>query len=312
MWTRTLSGGRPAKAAAASRRLICPCVPIHRSQPSGVTDAAQLIGSIVAWRHRVVGPSINAAESPATWQHGVDSFAVEGAVDLPYPIDHLRVDYAQHEFGVPVGVMRGVGYVVNAFATESMIDEVALAVGVDPYRLRRDLLAPHPRLVRVLDEAARMSGWDAPLEPGRGRGIALTECYGAVMVAVIEVTMQPRGRLSIDRVVAAVDCGPVVNPAIAEGQVEGAIVFGLSGALFGEVGFKDGAADVSNWDDYRVLRLGATPRVEVRFLASDAPIGGLGEIGVIPMAPALANAIAAASGRRLRSLPLSRHGIEAV
>ncbi len=267
-------------------------------------------GKLVAWRHRVVGPSINAAESPETWQNGVDSFAVEGAADLPYPIDHVRVDYAQHEFGVPVGVMRGVGYVMNVFAMESLIDEVALQAKADPYRFRRALLAPHPRLVRVLDEAARMSGWDTPIGPGRGRGIALTECYGAAMAAVVEITIKPRGRLSVDRVVAAVDCGPVVHPAIAEGQVEGAIVFGLSGALMGEVGFKDGAATASNWDDYRVLRLGTSPDVDVRLLASDAPIGGLGEIGVIPMAPALANAIAAADGRRLRSLPFARHGIE--
>lgn len=267
-------------------------------------------GKLVAWRHRVVGPSINSAESPATWQNGVDGFAVEGATDLLYPIDHMRVDYAQHEFGVPVGVMRGVGYVMNVFAVESLIDEVALGAKLDSYGFRRDLLAPHPRLVRVLDEAARMSSWGTPVGAGRGRGMALTECYGAVMAAVVEITIRPRGRVSVDRVVAAVDCGPVVNPAIAEGQVEGGIVFGLSGALMGEVGFKDGAATASSWDDYRVLRLGTSPSVEVRFLASDAPIGGLGEIGVIPMAPALANAIVAAGGPRLRSLPLSRHGIE--
>ena len=123
--------------------------------------------------------------------------------------------------------------------------------------------------------------------------------------------MRPRGRVSVDRVYAAVECGPVVTPAIAAGQVEGAIIFGLSGALTGEVAFMDGATAQSNWDDYRVLRLGESPRVEVRFLSSDGPIGGLGEIGVIPMAPALANAIASASGRRLRSLPFSHHGIEA-
>lgn len=270
-------------------------------------DAA---GGIVAWRHRVVGPSINAGENPGGWKGGVDSYAVEGAVEMPYRVAHRRVDYAQREFGVPVGVMRGVGYVMNVFATESMIDELALSAQRDPLRFRRDLLGAHPRLVRVLDEAAAMADWTAPIGAGRGRGIALADAYGAVMAAVVEVTMRPRGRISVDRVYAAVECGPVVNPAIAEGQVEGAIVFGLSGALTGEIGFKDGATVESNWDDYRVLRLDATPRVDVKFLASDGPIGGLGEIGVIPMAPALANAIAAASGRRLRTLPLSRHGIE--
>lgn len=269
-------------------------------------------GRIAAWRHRVVGPSINAGESGDAWRGGVDSYAVEGAVELPYAVDHLRVDYAQREFGVPVGVMRGVGYVMNIFAIESMIDELALDAGVDPYRFRRALLGAHPRLQRVLDEAAALSGWSTPIGAGRGRGMALVECYGAVMAAVIEITALPRGRITIDRVVAAVDCGPVVHPAIAEGQVEGAAVFGLSGALMGEVTFDQGAATVSNWDDYRVLRLGATPRTETRFLPSDHPIGGLGEIGAIPMAPALANAIAAATGRRLRSLPFSRHGIEAM
>jgi isoquinoline 1-oxidoreductase subunit beta len=267
-------------------------------------------GKIVAWRHRVVGPSIVAGENPVDWKGGVDSYAVEGAVEMPYRVTHRRVDYAQREFGVPVGVMRGVGYVMNAFATESMIDELAVDAGSDPLRYRRDLLGAHPRLVRVLDEAAAMADWTAPMGAGRGRGIALTEAYGAVMAAIVEVTMRPRGRLSVDRVFAAVECGPVVNPAIAAGQVEGAIIFGLSGALTGEVDFMDGAAVQSNWDDYRVLRLGASPRVDVRFLASEGAIGGLGEIGVIPMAPALANAIASASGRRLRSLPLSRHGIE--
>jgi isoquinoline 1-oxidoreductase beta subunit len=229
---------------------------------------------------------------------------------MPYRVDHLRVDYAERGFGVPVGVMRGVGYVMNVFATESMIDELVRHANVDPYRFRRPLLEGHPRLLRVLDEAAAMAGWQTPIGAGRGRGIAVAECYGAAMATVVEVTVRGRGRIAIDRVLAAVDCGPVVHPAIAEGQVEGAIVFGLSGALMGEVTFKDGRAVPSNWDNYRVLRLGATPRVETRFLDSDHPIGGLGEIGVVPIAPALANAIAAATGRRLRSLPFSRHGIE--
>jgi len=270
-------------------------------------DAA---GRIVAWRHRVVGPSINAAESPAMWRGGVDTFAVEGAVDNPYRVEHLRVDYAEREFGVPVGVMRGVGYVMNVFATESMLDELARDANADPYHFRRPLLDGQPRLLRVLDEAAAMAGWHIPIGAGRGRGIAVAECYGAVMAVVVEITLRDRGRMAVDRVVAAVDCGPVVHPAIAEGQVEGAIVFGLSGALMGEVTFKEGTAVPSNWDDYRVLRLGSTPRVETRLLDSDHPIGGLGEIGVVPIAPALANAIAAATGRRLRSLPFSRHGIE--
>lgn len=277
---------------------------------SRVTLGLDVLGRITGWRHRVAGPSILGRVAPGAMKDGFDKSAVQGIADQPYALPALRVDYVRQETGIPVGFWRSVGHGSNGFVVESMIDEAAAALGRDPLRFRRELLAGKaPRALRVLDLAAEKAGWTAPLPPlpgsRRGRGIALHEAYGSVIAAVVEVSLTGEGRLTLDRVVAAFDCGQQVNPAIVKGQIVGGLLFGLTAALTGKITFERGRAMQSNFEDYKILAMAEAPPVEVHLVASGEPPGGVSEAGVPPAAPALTNAIFAATGKRLRALPVS-------
>jgi isoquinoline 1-oxidoreductase beta subunit len=262
-------------------------------------------GKIVAWNHTIAGPSIltgTAFESMMV-KDGIDATTTEGIVETPYAIPNLQLTVHRIATGVPVQWWRSVGHSHNAFALESMLDEVAAASGKDPLQLRRELLAGNARVRNVLDLAAAKAGWGSALPKGRARGLAVHESFGSICAQVAEVSLDgntPR----VHRVVAAFDCGRAVNPLTIEAQVQGAIAFGLGPALFSEITVKDGASVQSNFHDYRVLRLNEMPAVEVHLVPSEEKPGGVGEVGVPPVAPAVANAFAALTGRRVRTLPL--------
>jgi isoquinoline 1-oxidoreductase beta subunit len=264
-------------------------------------------GNLVAWRHRVVGQSIlkGTAFEAFLVKDGIDGTSVEGAATLPYAIPNLTVELHTVDLPVPVQWWRSVGHSNTAFATECFLDEVAAAAGQDPYAFRRGLLAAHPRHLRVLDLAAEKAGWGGPLPAGRARGIALHESFRSFVAQVAEVSIDGEsGRPRVHRVVCAVDCGPVVNPDTVAAQMEGGIAYGLSAALFGEITLAQGRVRQSNFHDYRVLRLHEAPAVSVHIAESRDEMGGTGEPGVPPVAPAVANALLALTGRPVRSLPI--------
>jgi len=236
--------------------------------------------------------------------NGVDTFALEGLADHPYDIPNQRIDYGRKEPGPQVWFWRSVGHSQNAFFIEGFIDELAAAAKKDPFEYRRSLLGKSPRHKAVLELAASKAGWGTPLAAGVGRGIAVAESFGTYVAEVAEVSVAADGTPKVHRVVAAVDCGMTVNPEIIRRQIEGAIVYGLSAALYGRISFKDGRVEQGNFHNYPVLRMNEMPRVEVHILPSTEGPGGIGEPGTPPAAPALVNAIFAATGKRLRSLPV--------
>ena len=233
-----------------------------------------------------------------------DKTTAEGLFSLPYRVPHLTVRHVATRHAVPVGSWRSVGHSHNAFFAESFVDELAHAAGADPLAWRLALLDRLPRHAAVLRLAAERSRWSAAAPAGRARGVALHESFGSIVAQVIEVSRDKAGAPRVHRVVAAVDCGVVINPRIAAQQVESAVIFGLSAALFGRIDITHGAVRQANFDSYRVLRLAETPAIEVHFIASTRDPGGLGEPGTPPVAPALANAWFALTGQRLRELPL--------
>jgi len=264
-------------------------------------------GQLVGWRHRIVGQSIMAGTSFAqrAVKDGVDRTSVEGAANLPYAIPNLAVELTTTESPVPVLWWRVVGSSHTAYAVEAFIDEVAEAAGQDPYRFRRALLAHQPRHRGVLDLAAEQAGWGQPLPKGRGRGIAVAEAFHTYVAQVTEVTVGADGKVKVDRVVCAVDCGVAVNPDVIAAQMEGGIGFGLGAALYGAITLKDGQVEQSNFDGYQVLRIDDMPKVEVHIVPSTEAPTGVGEPGVAPIGPAVANAAFAATGKRYRVLPFS-------
>lgn len=266
-------------------------------------------GNITAWRHRIVGQSIVAGTvlEGLLIKKGIDPMSVDGAVNLPYRIANLEIDLHSPKIGVPVLWWRSVGHTHNAFSTETFMDELAFAVGKDPVEFRRPLLAGHPRHLAVLNLAVEKSGWGKPLPSGRGRGVAVHESFNTYVAQVAEVTVGSDGVLKVERVVCAVDCGIAVNPDIVSAQMEGGIAYGLSAALHGAITLKDGRVEQSNFHDYRVLRMDEMPRVEVYIVNSGVAPSGVGEPGVPPIAPAVCNAIFAATGKRIRSLPIAGH-----
>ncbi len=237
---------------------------------------------------------------------GVDQFALEGIHDHPYAIEHQRIAYGRAEPGPQVWFWRSVGHSQNVFFMEGFIDELAVAAKKDPYEFRRGLLARQPRYKAVLELAAERANWGKPLPAGMARGIAVAQSFGSYVAEVAEVSIGADGTVKVHRVVAAVDCGMIVNPEIIRRQIEGGIAFGLSAALHGRITLKDGRVEQSNFHDYPVLRMSEMPRVEVHIVASKEPPGGIGEPGTPPIAPAVVNAIFAATGKRLRSLPIDR------
>jgi isoquinoline 1-oxidoreductase subunit beta len=264
-------------------------------------------GNPVAWKHTIVGQSIitgSPFEGAMLDEHGVDATSVEGAADIPYGIPNILVDLHTAKLDVPVQWWRSVGHSHTAFAVESFIDELAHASGRDPFEFRRNLLTKHSRRKAVLELAAQKADWMKPAEKGMGRGIAVHESFGSIVAQVAEVSVNPAGGVRVHKVVCAVDCGMVVNPEIVMTQMESGIVFGLSAALHGAITFKEDRVEQSNFNDYPILRMYEMPRVEVFIMPSQEPPGGVGEPGVPPIAPAVGNAIFAATGKRIRRLPI--------
>jgi isoquinoline 1-oxidoreductase beta subunit len=261
-------------------------------------------GNIHAWRHNVAIQSfMRGTFFEGMIQDGLDGSAVEGARGLPYAIPNLQVNWHEAENGVPTLWWRSVGHTQNGYATEVFFDELAHAAGKDPFEFRRALLQEHPRHLAVLELAAEKAGWNEPLGEGRGRGIAMHESFGSFVAEVVEVSVDD-GSFTVDRVVCAVDCGIAVNPDVIKAQMEGGIAYALSAALREEVTLTEGEVQQGNFDRYRILRIDEMPEVEVHIVASTEAPTGVGEPGVPPLAPALANAIFAATGKRIDRLPI--------
>jgi len=284
-----------------------------------ISAALDTSGKPVGWSHRIAGPSILnrwAEKSPSglkaaglsrliTTIRGVDLDAVDGAINVPYDFPSMLVEYVRVEPpGIPTGWWRGVGATHNVFVVESFLDELAAAAGQDPLAYRRALLKNAPRAAAVLDLAASKAGWGEPMPPGRGRGISVQHVFGSYVAQVAEVEVSG-SNVRVTRVVAAVDCGIQVNPDIIVAQMQSGIIFGVSGALYGEVTLKDGRVQQSNFSDYRVLRINESPVIEVHLVPSTEYPGGMGEPGTSAVMPAIANAVYAATGKRVRKLPIS-------
>lgn len=275
-------------------------------------------GRPIGWRHRLVGQSIVAdTVFGGMIKDGIDPVSVEGAANLPYDIPALHVDlHTPKDIPVPTHWWRSVGSTHTAYSTETFIDELAAAAEQDPVAFRLALLRKHPRHAGVLRLAADKAGWGQPLASSAGgarraRGVAVHESFGTFVAQVAEVTIKPDGSFSVDRVVCAVDCGTVVNPDVVRAQLEGGIGFALSAALHGAITLKNGAVEQSNFHDYAPIRINEMPRVEVHIVPSGEKPTGIGEPGVPPLAPAVANAIAAATGKRVRSLPIRPEALAA-
>ncbi len=261
-------------------------------------------GQPVAWTHRIVAPSIMARVFPNSVQNGLDGEAVEGGKEMAYAVPNVHVDYALTDTGIPVGFWRSVNNSFNAFAVESFIDELAAAAKVDPFEYRRGLLSNAPRHRAVLELAAAKAGWGTPLPAGRARGIAVHKSFESIVAEVAEVSVSSAGEVRVHRVVCAVDCGMFVNPDTIEAQMQSGIVYGLTAALKGAITIDRGRVQQSNYHDYQMLRMAEMPVVEVHIVSSGEAPGGVGEPGTPPIAPAVCNAIFAATGKRIRRLPI--------
>jgi isoquinoline 1-oxidoreductase beta subunit len=246
---------------------------------------------------------------PQEIKDGIDRHALGGIIDAPYAVPNFRIEFALRNSHVPVGFMRTVFHSQNPFMRECFVDELARAAGKDPVEFRRTLLGGSPRDLAVLEAAAKASGWGAPLPEGVHRGIALQDSHGSYAAAVFEVQVSPAGEIDIRRVVVAVDPGHVVNPDSAEAQVQSCVAYGLTSALWGEITLKDGRVEQSNFDNYRIMRIAEMPRrIDAVLVPSGGFWGGMGETPLAPLAPALCNAIFAATGKRVRALPLKSQG----
>ena len=264
-------------------------------------------GKLVAWNDHVVGQSIVAKTAfDGMVKNGVDPTSVEGASNLPYAIPNQTVGLTTTEVGVPVLWWRSVGSTHTAFAAETFLDEVAEAAGRDPVEFRLSMLEPNSRHAAVLKLAAEKAEWEKPLPEGRFRGVALAESFGSVVAEIAEVSTDGNGQIKVERVVAAVDCGLAINPDQVRAQVEGGIGFGLGAILGEEITLTDGEVDQGNFDMYTPLRINAMPKVEVHIVASANPPSGIGEPGVPPIGPAVANAAFKALGKRIRVMPFAR------
>jgi isoquinoline 1-oxidoreductase subunit beta len=269
-------------------------------------------GMPLAWSIRLAGPSFVATIVPGFGTSFTDRTFVSGLdEEMPYQVPNYLVDYVVRGTPVPLGVWRAINYTQNAFYKESFIDEMAHAASIDPYQYRRRLLRQSPRNLAVLDAAAKKAEWGAPLPAGRFHGIALNEACGSYCAQVAEISVTDGG-VRVHRVVSAIDCGHVVNPLSVEMQNEGGVVYALTAALHGEITIKDGGAEQSNFHDYEMLRIADVPRVDTVIVPSGGFWGGVGEPPVPPLAPALCNAIFAATGKRIRSLPLKNHDLKAI
>ena len=274
-----------------------------------MTAALDDKSGVSAWHHRLVGPSVSksvigrmnplfAGDFPP------DKTNAEGAAQLPYAFAHFKCDHAQIELPVPTGYWRSVGNSYNAFFVETFVDELAVALKKDPYLFRLELLKEQPRFAKVVDAAASAAQWSASMPKGWGRGIALAESFKSIACMVVDVEVVGNV-INVRRVVTAVDCGTALHPDNVKAQISGAAIFGLTAALKGSITLKDGIVQQSNFNDYGLLTMAECPQFETVILNSGEALGGIGEVGVPPIAPALGNAIYAATGKRLRSLPFS-------
>ena len=264
-------------------------------------------GRITAWNDKIAGSSIMARWIPAAFKGGLDPDAVDGAVDFPYDTPSLHVEYVRAEPpGVPTCFWRSVGPGHNIFVVESFVDELAHAAGQDPVAFRRVHLAKEPRLLACLNLAAEKAAWGGALTARVGRGVACQSVFGSFVAAIAEAEVDNNGEIAIRRVTAAVDCGTIVNPDSVEAQIQGGLIFGLTAALYNEITIAKGRVQQSNFNNYRMMRINETPAIEVHLIRNGEAPGGLGEPGTSIAAPALANALFAATGVRLRSLPVDR------
>ena len=279
--------------------------PYYYDQMAAGLDEA---GMPIAWTHRSAGSSIYARWFPPAFKNGLDPDVLEGAAEpLPYAFPNMLMEYVRQEPpGIPTGFWRGVGPTHNVFVVESFIDELAAAAKKSPLEYRLALLGRSPRAKAVLGLAAEKAGWGQPLPDGQGRGLSVQFVFGSYVAQVAEVEVAKNGEVRVIRVVCAVDCGVVVNPDTVKAQMEGGIMFGLSAALFSEITLKNGRVEQSNFNDYRILRINEAPAVEVYLVKSAEAPGGIGEPGTSALAPALTNAIFAATGKRIRKLPVNR------
>ena len=282
--------------------------PIYRD-----TIAATLSdGKIVGWKYRVSGAAILARWLPPAFQKGIDIDAIDSAVDMPYDIPNLHVEYVRAEPpAVPTGFWRGVGPNNNVFAIECFMDELARKAGKDPIAFRRGMLGKNPRLLAALDYVAEKSNWGQPLPARVGRGVCVQPSFGSFIATVLEAEVDEQGEIHLRRIISAVDTGIAVNPDTIMAQLEGGLVFGLTAALYGEITIDNGRVQQSNFHDYRMLRIDQTPKIEVHLIKSGEAPGGIGETGVTAGPPALRNAIYAATGVALRRLPIDRALISA-
>jgi isoquinoline 1-oxidoreductase beta subunit len=277
--------------------------PYYYDRVAAGLDAA---GKLVGRTHRVTGSSILARWAPVAFKNGLDEDAVECAAETPYDVPAEFVDYVRLEpQGMNTSWWRGVGPTHNLFVVESFIDELATAAKQDPVTFRRTLLGKNPRALAVLNLAAEKSGWGSKLPPNTGRGIGVQFAFGSYLSCVVEAEVPPSGEIILHRAVVAVDCGLTVNPDTVRAQIEGGLILGLGTSLYNEITLTGGAVDQSNFHDYRTLRMNEAPKIEVHQIRNNEAPGGIGETGTAAAAPALGNAIFAATGKRLRRLPFA-------
>jgi len=262
-------------------------------------------GMPITWDHRFAGSSVLARWAPPFFRNGLDPDTTEGAINLVYALPNLRVEYVQVEPpGIPTAFWRSVGPSHNVFVTESFIDELAVAAKQDPVAYRRALLGKSPRAKAVLDLAAEKAGWGQSQPQGFGRGVSLQFVFATYMAQIAEVEVSKDGKVRVHRIVCAVDCGTPVNPDTIRAQIQSAIIFGITAALYGEITLKDGRVQQTNFDTYQMLRIHDTPAIEVHIVDSAEQPGGMGEAGTSAIVPAIANAIYAATGKRLHKMPI--------
>jgi isoquinoline 1-oxidoreductase beta subunit len=262
-------------------------------------------GRPVAWNNRFAGSSVIARWLPPGFKDGLDPDSIEGAIDLVYDLPNFHVEYVRVEPpGIPTAFWRSVGPSHNVFVTESFIDEMAAAAKEDAVAYRRALLDKSPRAKAVLDLVAEKADWGKPLPTGSGRGVSLQFAFGSYEAHVAEVEVSKNGAVRVRRVVCAVDCGTVVNPDTVQAQIQSGIIFGTTAALYGEITLKDGRVEQSNFDTYQMVRIDEAPAIEVHIVKNQEAPGGMGETGTSAVVPAIANAIFAATGKRLRKMPV--------
>ena len=285
--------------------------PLTMARMTAGLDAS---GMPIAWHVQLAGPSILGQFFPQAIKNGVDRHMQEGFLDeMPYDVENVLVEYAMRVPHVPVGYWRAVNFNQNDFYRESFIDEMAHEAGADPYQYRRKLIGKHPnakRFLGVLDAVTAKAGWDTPPPQGVSRGLAVGEAYGSYQAMVLEMSLSDAGDVRVSRVVLALDPGYAVNPLTIAEQMEGGVVWGLTATLFGEITVKDGRVEQSNFHDYPMVRLAEAPKVESIIMPSGGFWGGVGEPPPALVAPALCNAIFAATGKRIRALPLKNHDLQ--